>query len=224
MSEIQNVIVCFAGRKGSGKSTALRRVLEHCPRFFLFDINGEHGWIPNRFGRMADVEQFLAWGETQKCFAGSYLPSRDMPAFFAQLCNLVYAHGRLTFAVEEAPEVCSAASLPDAFSVCIRRGRHRRLNLAWTCQRLAETSITLRSQTDYFVIGSQAEPRDLDALAERCGREAAEKAAGLGLHGFLVWDVVNRQEVPLEAVRAALAGVPDGSRVLAGAGSRAGQV
>jgi hypothetical protein len=221
--EIQNCIVGFSGRKGSGKSTALRRMLEHCSRFFFWDLNGEHSWVPNKFGRMSDVEQFLAWAGTQKTFAGAYLPSCEIPQFFDRLCGLVYSHGRMTFAVEEAPEICSAASLSDAFGMVVRRGRHRRLNLAWTCQRLAETSITLRSQTDFFLIGSQAEPRDLDALAERCGQAAAEKAAGLGLHGFLAWDVVNRQQVPLETIRAALAGAPGSFRVPVGCGSRATQ-
>jgi hypothetical protein len=206
VSEIQNCIVGFAGRKGSGKSTALRRVLEHCPRLLLWDLNAEHGWVPNRFGRMADAEEFLAWADTQQKFAGSYLPSRDIPACFERLCGLAYAHGRMVFAVEEATEVCRAGFLTDGFGMVVRRGRHRRLNLVWTCQRLAEVSITLRSQTDYFWIGSQAEPRDLDALAERCGREAAEKAAGLGLHGSLVWDVVRREEVTFEALAGAVAG------------------
>lgn len=178
--EIQNCVVGFAGRKGSGKSTALRRILERCPRFFLWDLNAEHSWVPNRFGKMADVEQFLAWADTQKRFAGSYLPSREIPAFFERLCSLAYIHGRMTFAVEEVVDVCTASFLSDAFGVVVRRGRHRRLNLCWTCQRLSESSITLRSQTDYFWIGSQAEPRDLDALAQRCGREAAETARGFG--------------------------------------------
>ena len=106
--EIQNCIVGFAGRKGSGKSTALRVILERCPRLVLWDLNGEHGWIPNRFGRMAEVEQFLAWADTQKTFAGSYLPSRDIPAYFERLCSLAYIHGRMTFAVEEVVDAATS--------------------------------------------------------------------------------------------------------------------
>ena len=129
MNEIQNCIVAFAGRKGCGKSTMLRRVFEHCPRIFLWDLNAEHSWVPNRFGRMVNAKQFLAWALTQKNFAGSYLPSRDIPANFERLCGLIYAQGRMTFAVEEVTDVCRAAFLPDAFGMVVRRERHQQLNL-----------------------------------------------------------------------------------------------
>ena len=50
--------------------------------------------------------------------------------------------------------------------------------------------------TDFFVFYSQTEPRDLDAIAERCGREVADKVAGLGLHDSFTWDVIERKIIP----------------------------
>ena len=48
-AERQNLIIGVAGRKGSGKSTQARRILEQCPRLFLFDSVGEHAWVPERY-------------------------------------------------------------------------------------------------------------------------------------------------------------------------------
>ena len=48
---------------------------------------------------------------------------------------------------------------------------------------------------DLWIFYSQTEPRDLDAIAERCGREVANNVAGLGLHDSFVWDAIERQIV-----------------------------
>jgi hypothetical protein len=42
---------------------------------------------------------------------------------------------------------------------------------------------------------SSTEPRDLDAIADRCGIAVAEKVSRLPLHGFIVWDVIARKEL-----------------------------
>ncbi len=33
----------------------------------------------------------------------------------------------------------------------------------------------------------------MDAIAERCGREIADKVAGMGLHDSFIWDVIERE-------------------------------
>ena len=55
---------------------------------------------------------------------------------------------------------------------------------------MAEVSRRITSATDRFVLFAHTEPRDLDAIADRCGREVAERVARLPLHGKLVWDAV----------------------------------
>jgi hypothetical protein len=57
-------------------------------------------------------------------------------------------------------------------------------------------SRTLTSATDVWIFYSQTEPRDLDAIAERCGREVADQVAGLGLHDSFSWDVIAREIIP----------------------------
>lgn len=102
----------------------------------------------------------------------------------------------MLFVVEEAPWVLKAGYMPPAFGKIVRTGRHRQIDLLWTAQRASEVSRTLTSATDVWIFYSQTEPRDLDAIAERCGREIADKTAGLGLHDSFVWDVIEREIMP----------------------------
>ncbi len=75
----------------------------------------------------------------------------------------------------------------------IRTGRHRQIDITWTAQRASECARTLTSLTDEFVLFSQTEPRDLDAIAARCGDEVARKVAELGRHDYITWDVGARR-------------------------------
>ncbi len=194
--ELQNRIIGIAGRKGSGKSTAARRVLECCPRLFVFDAMGEHTWIPNRLRSLEAADDFLAWSETQENFAGAVIPD-SLDDDFAEVAEMVYDRGNLLFAVEEIAVLCSPSFLPPELDRIVRLGRHRRLSLLWTAQRMVETSRRLTSACDWFVLFRHSEPRDLDGIAERCGHQVAGRVAELSLHGYLVWDVVNAREATL---------------------------
>lgn len=198
--ELQNKVIGILGRKGSGKSTILQRYLRRCPRFLLFDVMGEHRWVPNTLEDLDEVDRFLAWAETKRYAAARFIPNEPIAGDFAEVCEMVYETGSLTFAVEEVPLVARAGYLPDEFARVVRLGRHRHINLGWTAQRAAETPRTLTAMTDLFVVLSTAEPRDLDAIADRCGADVAAKVSRLPLHGFVVWDVVAHAEVGVEDV------------------------
>ena len=101
----------------------------------------------------------------------------------------------MIFAVEEIPLLCSASYIPPELGKLVRLGRHRRVSLVWTAQRMAEVSRTLTAMTDSFVLFATTEPRDLDAIRDRCGDEIADKVEALGFHDFVVYDVVARKEV-----------------------------
>ena len=200
--EIQNRIVGVIGQKGSGKSTLAHRVLERCARLFVFDMMGEHSWVPNTFRDLEKADQFLAWAQTQEHFAGRYVPNYELVDDFAELAGIVYDLGEMLLAVEEIPLLCSASYIPPEMGRLVRLGRHRRVSLLWTAQRAAEVSRTLTAMTDVFLLFSSTEPRDLDAIRERCGAEIAEKVSRLGLHDCLIWDVIGRRElISLESER-----------------------
>ena len=198
--DLQNRIVGVVGRRGSGKSTMARRLLERSARVFVFDAMGEHRWIPNRFGSLDEVEEFIYWSEAQKAFAGAFVPERGLEQEFEELAQMIYERGNLVFGVEEIPMLCTPSHLSPELDRLVRLGRHRRVSLVWTAQRMTEVARRLTAATDWFILFRHTEPRDLDSIAERCGAEVAEAVATLPIHGYLVWDVIASKEVAIESL------------------------
>ena len=156
---------------------------------------GGHDFVPNTCRGLQEAEEFLAWAEMQETFAGRLIPEDDIEGNFVVLAQWVYEQGEMLFAIEEIPLLCRAGFLPPELGRLVRLGRHHDVSLLWTAQRAAEVSRTLTAMTDVFVLFSNTEPRDLDAIADRCGSEVANKVSRLPLHGCVVWDVIGRREL-----------------------------
>lgn len=190
---MQNQIISFSGRKGSGKSTLMARVLRRSERLVIWDPLGEHTWCPNPFTDPGELAEFIKWSRTERCFAARYIPQGDPIEEIDEFCFQCYRRGDLTVAVEEVPLFASAGAMPPEFGRIVRLGRHRRVDLFHTGQRFAEIPRTLTGMTDMFCIFQVTEPRDLDALADRIGRDGADRVARLQRYEALVYDVQTRQ-------------------------------
>jgi hypothetical protein len=197
MTEVQNRIIGIVGRKGSGKSSRLRELLRYCPRFVGFDPMGEHAPQDgkNRFESPAQLARFLKWSREKETFAGVYVPSGELDEEIEEVSRLIYARGHLCFACEEVPLYTQAGYMPPLLGKLVRTGRHQQIDLVSTAQRAAEVPRMLTALTDVWILFSQTEPRDLSALADRCGRDVAERVAELGLHDCFVWDAVAHGEI-----------------------------
>jgi len=198
MTEVQNLIVGVIGRKGSGKSTHVCGLVRYCPRFVVFDVMGEHVRpdAKNRFEKPEELARFLKWSRQQTTFACAYVPVGDLAEEVEEVARLLYARGDLCFVCEEVPLYTQAGRyMPPLFGKLIRTGRHQEIDICWTAQRAAEVPKTLTALTDIWVLFSQTEPRDLSALADRCGHEVADRVAGLGLHDYFVWDAISHEEI-----------------------------
>jgi hypothetical protein len=186
----QNRIVGVIGRKGSGKSTTSRELISCRDRVVIFDLLCEYA-SPNVF---TDYDEFLGYLDRhpRSRMHCAYRPIDERPEdVFEDVCNAVYDAGALCFVVEEAARFCGPGHLPSGFDRVIRLGRHRAIDTVWITQRASEVSRTLTAMTDVFLfIGASTEPRDLNAIAERCGQDVALKVQGLGLHGRLIYDVL----------------------------------
>lgn len=193
---MQNRIIGILGRKGSGKSCMLRQVVAEVCRLLVFDPLCEHGEIcPNRLDSIERLVAFLRWTRGKPVWRAHFVPHGDLYDQFDLFCRWVYHRGGMTLAIEEVPMFVHPNWAPMGFSEILRLGRHRQINMVWTAQRAAEVARQVTACTDVFVLFSQTEARDLDALAQRCGPEIAVKVARLGLHDYLVWDVVARREL-----------------------------
>jgi len=194
MTDLQNRLVGIVGRKGSGKSTRVATLLKYAPRILVWDPMEEYqDALPDSVSdSIDDLYEYFNQADAQPTFACSYSPGGDLPDEFEEVCRLVNDFGRVLFCVEEAPLVCKAGWVSPVFGKIIRTGRHHGIDLLWTAQRASEVSRTLTSATDDWILFSQTEPRDLDAIAERCGRDIADRVANLGLHEFFTWDAIAR--------------------------------
>lgn len=202
--ELQNRIVGIVGRKGTGKSTELEEILSYCDRVLIFDAMGEHDFIPNKLFSIDELREFFKYSRKRKQWAATFIPGEEIEEDIESVSRIVFDRGDLTFAIEEVPLICSPGHLPKKLGKLIRTGRHRKIDIYWTAQRAGEVSRTLTSLTDEFILFSQTEPRDLDAIASRCGAEVADQVSRLNGHEHLVWDVKARR-----LVEGAIAAAPD---------------
>lgn len=192
-TELQNRIVAIIGRKGTGKSTKLAEILAAQDRILIFDPMAEHDFIPNETDSIEQLEEFFKWNRKKQQWAATYVPGEEIDEDVEEVSKIVYGRGDLAFAIEEVPLICSPGHLPPALGKLIRTGRHKKIDIYWTAQRAGECSRTLTSLTDEFILFSQTEPRDLDAIAARCGSPVADRVAALNGHDHIVWDVARRQ-------------------------------
>jgi hypothetical protein len=195
----RNVVIGCVGLRGSGKSRALREIIECRPRLVVVDVMGEH-----RFGQivsdLGDAFEILDAVQGRKKFALTIQPERgDLADVVDQVCDYVFEIGDLTLALEEIPHYATASSMPEGLDALARMGRHRQIDLIYTGQRFAELPRRLTATTDFFVLFGQREPSDLSALADRVGRDVAERVEDLPLHGRVLYDVMMGCCVPEKA-------------------------
>lgn len=201
MAEQQNQIICFAGRKGSGKSYLLRETLRDSRRLFCFDTQGEHRWIPDEFEDLDAAIMYLLETHCWTEFAGRFVSDSEdddgTTDELREICSTVYQQGNMLFCVEEIASLGMGANYaPGPVKKLTRRGRHRNIDFVYTTQRIAEVWIGLRQATDIYVIFAQSEPADIKAIAERCGQDVAERVAALQGHEHVIFDVNEKRELP----------------------------
>ena len=180
------------GRTGTGKTTLAKQIVLHQNRVLVWDPMAEYDEVPNRLDDLDELDGFLSEVSGEPFFAGRYVPQTPDRDEFDGICGFVYDYGNMLFAVEEVAEVCGPSWLTPGFSRIVHQGRHRSIGIAWVTQRLNEVSRTLTGLTDAWAGFNLAEPADLIALASRCGRDYAERIAGLPRFKWLGFDTYQR--------------------------------
>lgn len=190
-TELQNKITGIIGRKGTGKSTKLEELLSARDRVLVLDPMAEHDWTPNEISSLETLSEFFRWNRKKPQWAASFVPGESIDEDVEDASRIAYKAGDHAIGIDEISLFTTAGHMPKALGRMIRTGRHRKMDIYWTGLRANEVPRTLTSLTDEFILFSQTEPLDLDAIAKRCGVDVADRVGELQLHEYLIWDVWN---------------------------------
>jgi hypothetical protein len=211
----QAPVVGLFGRRGVGKTTLARAVARHQARVVVWDALGyEYGPLAYRVGNgnPESLTDYLDWARSQRFAAARYVPrsggDKELREEFEHVCQVLWGYENFVFVVEEVAALCDPSNLPPEFGRIVRQGRHKRIGLLWTTQRLNEVSRTLTGLTDFWAGFNLAEPADLLALAQRCGQDYAERIEELPRYEWVGWDVDTREIFEDEDRLLALWGAP----------------
>jgi hypothetical protein len=175
-------IALIVGRKGSGKSTHVKRALGRWKRWVAWDLKGEYGEVAGS-RTWTDVRDFAAH------LAQEGTIEREVFACprwqFDAWCRWVFETGDLVAVIEELGRYVTSSWAPDPLQDLFDRNRHARVWLVTVAARLAEIPKGLVHQADDVCSARMDLPADVRFLAEWKGPQIAERVHNLEPHQFL---------------------------------------
>jgi len=179
-------IILVIGKRGSGKSYLVKKMIRTDTRLVVFDLMSEYVEGVT-FGPENPRELAWFWRKFYKRdFRIVYRPIRPK-AEILQLAELVYSLGNLTFVVEEIDSICTPYELPDPFAAIVQRGRHKNIQLIGVTPAPYGINRDLTRQAKEIYIFNTNEPRDIDYLRQLLGSEIEAKIAALEQYQYVKW-------------------------------------
>ena len=170
----KHIFVC--GPTGSGKSTLIQSGLQggYFPlRIHIIDPKDEHQ------GRVVTPEDMARDGNPQT-FKTRSVPDTDQE--FEQALAICHARGDCWVLCEEVGDYRQSEELRKL----LRRGRSRGVHTICTTQRPAECHRTISAQAASIILYKMTEPRDVEYVRQRHGKETEADMASLEQYEFLV--------------------------------------
>ena len=159
MSDVRLIL----GKRGSGKSWALREMIRGEPRVLLYDTLHEPAYDEfRRIDKFPELCKLLIENPPIFRVAYSWDGVAEHETDFDRACHAVFACRGLTFAVEEVEMFTSPSFIPKSLRKIVSLGRHRELSLWIATRRPKEVHPLIRSQANRVVSFSQSEPADLE--------------------------------------------------------------
>ena len=182
-------IILIFGKRGSGKTTLMKKLIEDQTRLIIYDPMWEYSDATLKiFQNQMDLIKFLKKrGDT--LFRIVYQPQQPTQEFNF-VCQLVYCLYDVIFACEEIDLGTSHNYTPPPLERIICQGRHKGISLYATTRRPPEVPKLLTSQANKLYVFKMHEPKDLAYFKEIMG-DQAEKIKELKPYQYLFYDVDN---------------------------------
>lgn len=149
MKEANRWFILIAGMTGSGKSALTEKLIKNEKRVIIYDSKNEYGEPEEN--QSIHVSALGAF----------YFRTQD----FGYACDLAYRAGNCVLVLDDAGEYM-AKPLLESFEKVIREGRHSKVNIIVTTQRIPDLAPVARGQVDVIVSFLTTLPLDLRGLEE----------------------------------------------------------
>jgi hypothetical protein len=172
------------GRRREGKTTlALHLALQNPGGVAAFDIRREYRGFPTA----RTAEEFSSLLDSVPRVV-VYQPQFDLRSEFSAFALALWRRGFFTLLIDEASQLQTASGAHEWLDRFVRMADCS-VSLVQALHRPVDASVLCRSlATDWYIFRT-TEPRDLEAVAERCGEEVARAASSLPHHHFVHFEV-----------------------------------
>jgi hypothetical protein len=169
------------GPVSSGKTFLISRWAEQENRVVIFDATGE--FIEKSNYTIIYANPKALWDlvkQTPWVFRVVYAPGRDLDTDFRYcLSALWHTQSDKLLIVDEFHEICPVSYKSEDVNTMLRFARHDKLGFVGVSQRIADVHKLFTSCCRIVVLFPTHEARDLDAIADRWGSEAADTVTSL---------------------------------------------
>lgn len=173
---VQNAILICTGKKGSGKTTLIRKLEVKCRRSLVCDPEAK--WPPARAKVIYGARELLKYARAHQ-LQDPARPFRiiyrdDVDAMQLAGPGLAFVLRRCTLTIDELAWLCNSRQLPTYLRRILQFGRERQINLMGTTREPQEVHDLLFSQADEVVFFRTDPGNGLDRIRRRYGPLADE--------------------------------------------------
>lgn len=176
-------VIGVYGRRGTGKTTRIKNLIEKRKRVIVLDPKGEY---PNP----------VAWDDLGQVIQGREYLVSYRPKYGTEIevldrlsrALLKNRTGRICLVVDELQKFAPQRGMPpgmNGFIQLVQEGRHADVEIIGATQRPATVQIDFRGNAEVSYILGLSWQNDVDVICQMIGREFKDRLKSLEVHEFL---------------------------------------